>query len=96
MEISSSPYVVITYLLHLYFVSTAAVVQPQPETEILSDSKVNLTFMMITSWGGFGFNSSGTLPAAEIALNLINSRPDILPGYNLVYDEIRDSKVGHA
>ena len=57
-----------------------------------ADNK-NLTFMLVTSWGGFGYNSSGTLPAAEIALRSINSRPDLLPGYNLVYDQVRDSKV---
>ena len=49
--------------------------------------------MLVTSWGGFGYNSSGTLPAAEIALRNINSRSDLLPGYNLVYDQVRDSKV---
>lgn len=53
----------------------------------------NLTFMLVTSFGAYGFNSSGTLPAAEIALRTINSRDDILPGYNLVYDTVRDSKV---
>ena len=50
--------------------------------------------MLITSFGGFGrYNSSGTLPAAEIALREINNRSDILPGYNLVHDEVRDSQV---
>jgi hypothetical protein len=57
-----------------------------------ADNK-NLTFMLVTSWGGFGYNSSGTLPAAEIALRSINGCPDLLPGYNLVYDQVRDSKV---
>jgi hypothetical protein len=57
-------------------------------------ANLDLTFMLITSYGGLGrFNSSGTLPAAEIALRTINNRSDILPGYNLVYDEVRDSKV---
>ena len=60
-----------------------------------TDNK-NLTFMLVTSWGGFGYNSSGTLPAAEIALRNINSRPDLLPGYNLVHDEVRDSKVSRS
>ena len=57
-----------------------------------ADNK-NLTFMLVTSWGGFGYNSSGTLPAAEIALRNINSRPDLLPGYNLIHNEVRDSEV---
>ena len=58
-----------------------------------NSNKTDLTFMLVTSFGAYGFNSSGTLPAAEIALSAINSREDILPGYNLVYDTIRDSKV---
>ena len=53
----------------------------------------NLTFMLIISYGEFGFNSSGGLPAAEMALEDINSNPDMLPGYNLVYDRIRNSSV---
>lgn len=57
----------------------------------------NLTFMLVTSSGRFGYNSSGTLPAANIALEMINNRSDILPGYNLVYDTVRDSEVSlHA
>ena len=61
---------------------------------LISANNNNLTFMLVTSWGGFGYNSSGTLPsAAEIALRSINSRPDLLPGYSLVYNEVRDSKV---
>ena len=58
----------------------------------LSDER-NLTFMLITSFGQFGHNSSGALPAADMALEHINNNTDILPGYNLMYDEVRDSKV---
>ena len=53
----------------------------------------NLTFMLITSFGQFGHNSSGALPAADMALEDISSDTDVLPGYNLMYDEVRDSKV---
>ena len=53
----------------------------------------NLTFMFITSFGQFGFNSSGALPAADIALEDINRDPNTLPGYSLLYDEVRDSQV---
>ena len=60
-----------------------------------TDNK-NLTFMLVTSWGRFGYNSSGTLPAAEIALRNINNCSDLLPGYNLVHDEVRDSKVSRS
>ena len=53
----------------------------------------NLTFMFITSFGQFGFNSSGALPAADIALEDVNNNYDVLLGYNLRYDEVRDSQV---
>ena len=53
----------------------------------------NLTFMLIISFGEFGFDSSGGLPAVEMALEDINSDSDTLPGYNLVYDRIRNSQV---
>ena len=55
--------------------------------------QTNLTFLFITSFGQHGFNSSGVVPAADIALEDINADPDVLSGYNLVYDEVRDSQV---
>ena len=58
------------------------------------ESDRNLTFMFVTSFGQFGLNSSGVVPAADLALEDINTNPDILPGYKLVYDRIRDSQVG--
>ena len=60
------------------------------------ESVHNLTFMFVTSFGQSGFNASGVVPAADIALEDINSHPDVLSGYNLVYDKVRDSQVGHA
>lgn len=53
----------------------------------------DLNIMLIVSFGQFGFNSSGVIPAADIALEDINRDPDVLPGYRLVYDRVRDSKV---
>ena len=54
----------------------------------------NLTFMLITSFGQYGFNSSGLLiPAVDMALEDINSNPQVLPGYSLMYDKLRDSQV---
>ena len=60
---------------------------------VASQGHTNLTFMMIASYGQHGFNSSGALPAVDMALEDINSNPDILSGYNLMYDKIRDSMV---
>ena len=53
----------------------------------------NLTFMFITSFGEFGLNSSGVVPAAEMAVRDINNRSALLPGYVLNYDVVRDSQV---
>lgn len=50
--------------------------------------------MFVTSFGKFGLNTSGVVPAADLALEDINANPDILPDYNLVYDRVRDSQVG--
>ena len=61
--------------------------------EVVPQSNQNLTFMFITSFGRFGLNSSGAIPAAEIALDAINADPNLLPDYNLVYDRVRDSEV---
>ena len=60
----------------------------------MSEGESNLTFMFVTSFGQFGLNTSGVVPAADLALEDINANPDILPGYNLVYDRVRDSKAG--
>ena len=59
----------------------------------VAQSNQNLSFMFITSFGRFGLNSSGAIPAADIALEAINANPNVLPGYNLVYHHYRDSEV---
>ena len=53
----------------------------------------NISFMFITSFGEFGINSSGVVPAAEMAVRDINYRSALLPGYVLTYDAVRDSQV---
>ena len=59
----------------------------------MKDLQHNLNFMLVVSFGQSGFNSSGVIPAADIALEDINNDPDLLPGYNLTYDRVRDSQV---
>ena len=56
----------------------------------------NLTFMFVTSFGQNGFNASGVIPGADLALEHINGNSTILPGYNLTYDQVRDSQVRSA
>ena len=58
-------------------------------------SQQKLTFMLMTSFGQYGFNSSGLIPAADMALEDINNNPHMLPGYTLEYDVLRDSQVSH-
>lgn len=77
---------------YLLFLATLSVSLPE-YVGGQSSENTNLTFMLIISYGEFGFNSSGGLPAAEMALEDINSDPDVLPGYNLLYDRIRNSQV---
>ncbi|KAL5471262.1 hypothetical protein EMCRGX_G029358 [Ephydatia muelleri] len=55
-------------------------------------SAANLTFMFITSFGQFGLNTSGVVPAADMAIRDINSRSGLLPGYSLMYDSVKDSQ----
>ena len=51
-----------------------------------------LYFSLILSFGKYGFNSSGTIPAVEIALERVDEM-QILPGYKLENSPVRDSKV---
>ena len=51
-----------------------------------------LNILFVVSFGQSGFNSSGVIPAADIALEDINNA-GILPGYRLTYDRVRDSQV---
>ena len=44
------------------------------------------------SFIGNTFNSSGTVPAVQIALDLINDHPTLLPNYKLHY-QLTDSQV---
>lgn len=57
------------------------------------DQQHNLTFMFMTSFGQGGFDSSRYIPAADMALEDINQSPNILDGYYLMYDKLRDSEV---
>lgn len=50
-------------------------------------------FSLIISGGENGsYRSSGGIPSVDIALEAVQAR-QILPGYNLTYDSVRNSKV---
>ena len=56
-----------------------------------SDSRTPLYFALMLSFGG-QLTSARALPGVQIALDYINSQPDILPGYSLHYT-LTDSQV---
>ena len=59
--------------------------------DVQSDDK-SVYFSLIVSRGENGFNSSGSIPAIEIALETIKNKT-VLPGYNLTHEAARNSKV---
>ena len=59
--------------------------------EDVNNSRVDIYIGFITSFGS-NYNSSGTVPAVQIALDLINDHPTLLPNYKLHY-QLTDSQV---
>ena len=49
-------------------------------------------FSLIVSGGENGYRSTGGIPSVDLALEAVQKNK-ILPGYNLTYDKIRNSKV---
>ena len=66
--------------------------QSEPSNGSISQPDIPLYFSLILSFGEFGFNSSGEVPAVNIALEEIY-RANVLPGYRLQYKSVRNSKV---
>ena len=64
-----------------------------PPEDVTNDSRIDLYFGLIMSFGNT-LNSSGTvcMPVVQIALNLINNHPTLLPNYKLHY-QLTDSQV---
>ena len=56
-----------------------------------TDPRTPLTFALLHSFGG-SFVSSGAVAGVQVALDVINSNPEILPGYSLHYT-LTDSQV---
>ena len=49
-------------------------------------------FSFIVSNGEYGYRSSGVVPSVDIALEAIENQ-QLLPGYNLTFETVRNSKV---
>ena len=62
----------------------------------MAEQERSLTIMLVASFGQFGFNSSGIVPAADLALENINNDPGILKGYRLTYGNVWDSQVSYT
>ena len=68
------------------------IIEVYPSTNLNeTDTAVPLYLALIMSFGTT-FNSSGTVPGVQVALDLINSDPHTLPGYRLHYI-LTDSQV---
>ena len=52
-------------------------------------------FGHITSFGKSGFNSSGAIPAVDLAVEHINNNSTILPRYKLMSTPVMDSGVSY-
>ena len=83
-------------LLAALLVARASSLTPWPYLQVYppvneSDGRTPLYFALMLSFGG-QFTSVGALPGVQIALDYINSQPDILPGYSLHYT-LTDSQV---
>ena len=57
-----------------------------------TDNRAEIHVAFITSFGG-KYNSSGVIPAVQLATELINNRTDLLTGYELVIEAIENPTV---
>lgn len=64
---------------------------PPLDNNQTGDDRTPIVFGLIVSFGG-SFNSSGAVPGVRVALDQINNRTDLLPGYSLHY-ALSDSQV---
>lgn len=59
----------------------------------LVNASKTIYFGHITSFGEHGFNSSGAVPAVELAVEHINNNSHILAGYTLASTPVMNSGV---
>ena len=60
--------------------------------EIIFTREIPITFSLIVSFGRFGYNSSPSIPAINLALKHIRSS-GVLGEYKLNYSSVKDSEV---
>jgi hypothetical protein len=93
VEFSSNYWMILAVVLCLMQVCQSfQEVYPVRDSSI-NDSRTDLYIGLIMAFGyNNTFNSSGTVPAIQLALDMINDNPHILPGYKLNYI-LTDSQV---
>ena len=60
-------------------------------SKVTNSQPIELKYALFTS--SVGFDSSGAVPAIELAEEMVNNNGSILPGYKLVHTEVRDTLV---
>ena len=55
-----------------------------------------LEYALFTAGPTGGFDSSGAVPAIELAEEMINADSSILPGYNLTHTTVYDTMVSYS
>ena len=55
-----------------------------------------LRYALFTAGPTGGFDTSGAVPAIELAEEIINSDSSILPGYNLTHTAVYDTMVSNC
>ena len=77
--------------MHRSWISAAVILSTAVSLVSGQDSS-NVYFSFIVSNGEYGYRSSGAVPSIDIALEAVQDL-QILPGYNLTYETVRNSKV---
>ncbi len=76
---------------HVYPPTNLSIDQHSCVPDISMNKTCPLFIQLIMSFGG-AFTSAGIVPGVQIALDQINARPDLLPGYTMHYT-LQDSLV---
>ena len=84
---------ILAVILSLIPLCSSLQFEPVYPANDINDTRTDLFIGLIQAFGfNNTFNSSGAIPAVQLALDMINNNPDILSGYKLNY-VLMDSQV---